>query len=233
MSNDTLLLVASTTASIGLLIVTSLYTIHTSKMVKDARNKALQDGFLKEMDSIVGPLKSRIGKYQYYEPIYITPEYEKAASEFSENIKKNKYLVPKDLRVLIDNYFIALEMHEVELRKIRYELKQLPLSEYVMPYIGPAPVNEGNGSYLENIRSYIRALDPNSDPNRDFTNKLTYFHDIVQEGHTFEGKYSIKNARFDLEEAVKIRYTDLEDIIESLRIELDKNKNRRFWEFWK
>lgn len=225
MSNDTLLLVASTTASIGLLIVTFFYTRYTSQMVKDASNKARQDGFLKEMDSIVGPLKSRIGKYQYYEPIYITSEYKKSASDFSENIKKNKYLVPKDLRDLIDNYFIALEKHEVMLRGIRYRLKQSPDYKDVMSSVGPAPVNEGNYSYLQNIYTLIKSYP-------DLTGDLNYFHDIAQEGYIFDG-YSIKDARTKLEDAVKSRYNYLENTIEQLRIELETNKKHRLWEFWK
>lgn len=219
MSIDTLFLVAG-------LIVTFLYTIYTSKMVKDARNKALQDGFIKEMDSIVGPLKSRIGNYQYYEPTYITPKNKKCAFEFSENIKKNKYLVPKDLRDLIDNYFTALDKHEVEIRGIRYRMEQSPHYLDVMPYIGPVPVNEGNGNYLKYILTLCESYP-------DLKSDLRSLHDIVQEGYTFKDGSSIKGARDDLENAVKKRYNYLENIIEQLRIELETNKKHEFWKFWK
>lgn len=203
------------------------------------RNKILQDSYLKEMDSIIGPLRSKIGKYQYYEPIHVTPENEREASLFWEKIKKNRYLVPKDLRDLIERYLTVLEVQGKEIRKTRYELEEMThphgeaaneafLSKMDLSksasniidtsYIGPAPVDEGLGSYLKKIEDLAKS------PNKDLANRLRHFHSIAQEGYGFKdaNNYSVKNTRFDLEKAGTDRYNYLENTIEKLRTEIER-----------
>jgi hypothetical protein len=193
--------------------------------------------YLREMDSIIGPLRSKIGKYQYYEPIHVTPENENEASLFWENIKKNKYLAPKDLGDLIERYLMVLDVQRKEIRRMRYEINEMirPHGEAAneaflsktdlsksasniidMSYIGPAPVNEGFGSYLKKIEVLKKS------PNRDLANKLSYFHDIAQEGYIFRdaNSYSVRDTRFDLEKAVIERYNYLENTIKKLRMEI-------------
>jgi hypothetical protein len=72
------------------------------------------------------------------------------------------------------------------------------------------------------------------------SSRLNYFRDISQEGHIFKTRNdrgqiidSVKNARFNLEEAVKQRYNDLEKNIEKLRAENEKSLDHSVWQFWK
>jgi hypothetical protein len=111
-------------ANIALVIVTLFYTIYTNKIVKDGRNRILQDNFTKEMDSIIGPLKSRIEHFQEYEPLYLQDIDIPHANTFRENIKKYKFLAPNNLRILIEDYLALLEKEDEELRKIRYEIRE-------------------------------------------------------------------------------------------------------------
>lgn len=200
------------------------------------KNKILQESYLKEMDSIIGPLKSKIGNYQYYEPIHVTPENEKEASLFWENIKKNKYLVPKDLRDLIERYLMVIDVQKKEIQMTRYKINELirhgeatdkaslskkDLSAFKiidMSCIGPAPVNEGFGSYLAKLEEFRKS------PNSDLAKEFIYFHDIAQEGYVFRyaNNHSVKDTRFDLEEALTNRYNYLENTIEKLRIEIER-----------
>lgn len=213
--------------------------IQNNENIVITKNKVLQESYLKEMDSIVGPLRSKIGKYQYYEPIHVTLENEKEASLYLENIKKNKYLVPKDLRDPIERYLMVLDVQRKVISRIRYEINEMnhPHGEAAnvaflsktdlsksesniidMSYIGPAPVNEGFGSYLKNIEDLMKST------NEDLAKKLSYFRDIAQEGYGFgdANNYSVRDTRFDLEKAATARYNYLENAIEKIRMEIER-----------
>jgi len=212
------------------------------------RNKILQESYLKEMDSVLGPLKSRIGYFKYYEPLYLQKTDEANATEFRENIKKNKFLVPKKLRLIIEKYLLVCENQSNEIRKMRYEIREEinrmtkmakqgssqtqtshegPQKEHeIINLIGPAPVNEGYGTYIKNIEDWIKHY-----PNSDLSKKLSYFLDIAHDGHkyTFLSEdhsiiiTSVELERGELEAAIKERYNYLEQKVEELRTEIEKD----------
>ena len=193
------------------------------------KNKILQESYIKETDSIVGPLKSRLGYFKSYEPLYLLETEEAKASEFWDNIKKNKFLAPKDLRVIIEKYLLVKEIQDRELQKIRYEIRQSTNSAQIHEInklINPAPVNDGYGTYLKNIENAVAEFGHGT----DLSNKLNYFHQMSQEGYNYKFSAenesvitSVKSERYDLEIAVKKRYNYLEQKIEELRTEIEKN----------
>jgi len=238
-------------------------------MVKDGRNRILQESFIKEMDSIIGPLESRAGRYKNYEPLYLQDNDRPKATAFWENIKKNKFLAPENLRLLIENYLTIFEEQEKELRKTRYEIRESRkeafkkiqvaanddpmitkskardgeqlagtlVSEHINALIRIAPSDEGYGTYVKDLENIIAFWGPEL----DLSKKMNYFRELSQEGYIYRFARndrgpvidSIINTRSTLEAAVKQRYSDLEQCIEELRAESEKNLKHGLWQFWK
>jgi len=185
----------------------------------------------KEMDFIVGPLKSKIGHFKAFEPLFLEEDNEQRSISFWEDIKRNLYLTSDDLHSNIEKYLAAFEEQKRELGKVRYEIKEKAdtygkgkkIPEWTLPryrdLFNPAPINEGYNSYLKSIENYNKEIGYDS----DYGKSRSWFFSLASEFHKYDirvngnsDKVSIHDAREDLEHVVQRRYN-------ALKIELSKS----------
>jgi hypothetical protein len=98
--------------------------------IKIEEEKRHREELIKEMDQLIGPLHSKIGRYQTLEPIYLDDKTEDEARIFWEKIRENEYLAQLDLKTLIDYYMkIMLDMG-AEYKKARQHLSRAISERY-------------------------------------------------------------------------------------------------------
>ena len=175
----------------------------------------------KEMDFVVGPLRSKIGSYKVYEPLYLEKVMSEQSIAFWEDIKKNLYLTSDDLRLNIDRYLAVFEEQSELLRRTRYDIKyhvdsychEHGIAETAIPrykvLFNPAPISEGYNSYLKNIENGNKEIGYDSAYGKIRANLL----ELINENHKYDIRVddqvdivSIHDARYHLENAVKRRY---------------------------
>lgn len=186
----------------------------------------------KEMDFVVGPLRSKIGSYKIYEPLFIQEDDKQRSIAFWEDIKRNLYLASSDLRVNVEKYLAVFEEQKNQLRTARYTVQE-KANNYdkekgrgftetgrgrYLDLHKPAPINEGYNSYLKSIEDGNKQIDSNS----NYGKTRSLILEIANEGHNYDihvddQKYnvSIKEVRRDLEQAIQVRY-------DAIKHELDR-----------
>lgn len=165
-----------------------------------------------EMDKLVAPLISmaRTG-FEYYEPAHLNEKYIAEADTYWKDIRKNAYLASDDLYEAIEKYLKVCELQKEALRKVRYEINTIDSTPPKILF-DPAPIYEGFGTYLQAIEKLRDA----KGSEKNYANKISWLHDIVQEGHLHEILYkggvlriSARIARLDLIESIEKRYETL------------------------
>ena len=227
----------SACSTYAVVLVTLVYAITTSEQLKEMQSQRqlmadqLEENrrddkiqrLNKEMDFVVGPLRSKIGSYKIYEPLFIEECNKQASISFWEGIKKNLYLASADLRINVDKYLAVFEEQQEQLRKARYGLQEFAISYGLEKGTGsietsmsrysilfkPAPVNEGYNSYLKSIE------DSNNEIGYDnsYGKTRSWIWQLANERHRYDirvddqiYKVSIYEARENLERAVELRY---------------------------
>lgn len=225
------LVYAITTSEQRDVMASQLKEMHSQrKLMTDQLEETRREGKIrrlsKEMDFVVGPLRSKIGSYKVYEPLYLEEDNEQRAIVFWEDIKKNLYLTSADFRVKVEKYLAVFEEQKKALRKTRYDLKyhvgvyskeheiaERALDRYKVLF-RPAPVNEGYNSYLKFIEDSNKEIGYDS----SYGKIRVLFFELAQEGHKYDirvdehlDKISIYDARDALERAAKQRYDTVKD----------------------
>ena len=78
-------------------------------------NVIREERYHKEMDLLIKKLYNNRDKYEQFEPHHVDPndsKEEQRALEFWKEIRENKYLAPKELRDIIDQYLKLVDEHE-------------------------------------------------------------------------------------------------------------------------
>lgn len=175
----------------------------------------------KEMDFVVGPLRSKIGSFKVYEPLFLEECNEQTSIAFWEDIKKNLYLASADLHVIVMKYLAVFEEQKEKLRKTRYEVRIMAdnyvhengivesMKDRYLVLLRPAPVNEGYNSYLKFIEDGNKQIGYDS----SYGKTRSWFLELANENHIYDirvdgnlDRISIHYARDDLERAVQQRY---------------------------
>jgi hypothetical protein len=87
-----------------------------------------EERYHKEMDLLIKKLYNNRDEYEQFEPHHVDPnntEEEKQALEFWKEIRENKYLAPKELRDIIDQYLKLVNEHEKNILKSRTTLSDI------------------------------------------------------------------------------------------------------------
>lgn len=239
---STALTLLSACSTYAVVLVTLVYAITTSEqrdvmasqlnemqgqrqLMADQLEEIRREGKIqrlnKEMDFVVGPLRSKIGSYKVYEPLYLEKVMSEQSTAFWEDIKKNLYLTSDDLRVNIDRYLAVFEEQSELLRRTRYDIKyhvdsychDHGIAETEIPrykvLFNPAPICEGYNSYLKYIENGNKEIGYDSAYGKFRANLL----ELINENHKYDIRIddqvdivSIHDARYHLENAVKRRY---------------------------
>jgi hypothetical protein len=184
------------------------------------RYHRLQD----EMDKLVAPLDSMVRTgFEYYEPVHLNEKYVIEDEAYWRVIRKNVYLASDNLHEAIEKYFKVCEKQKEALRKVRYEIQAIDSTPRKILF-DPAPVEEGFGSYLREIKDLQDAKGSET----DYAKKINWLHDIVQEGYMYPIRYkdevlkiSVKDARIDLKDAIETRYKTLLKQLKDVEKDLD------------
>jgi hypothetical protein len=87
-----------------------------------------EERYFKEMDLLVKKLFQNRDRYELFEPHHVDPndpEEEKRANEFWREIRENKYLAPKELRNIIEQYLKLVNQHKQNILRNRITLSDL------------------------------------------------------------------------------------------------------------
>ncbi|MHB8119628.1 MAG: hypothetical protein ACYDHX_13025 [Methanothrix sp.] len=204
-------------ATVLLAIATVAMAYYSWKVHKSNQDFLREGRLFKEMDQLIELIASKIGKLKEFEPLHVKPENIKEASEFRELIKKNKYLAPKDLQILISKYLAALDEYEKDLSSARYDLKMNLPAEMMLYFDAPLPVKEGEGSYKTNIENILEHLD-----DEDKHKRIAHFRNVINKDIfdiRIDGnltKVSLNSVRFDLERAIEKRNKELGERISAV-----------------
>ena len=249
---STALTLLSACSTYAVVLVTIFYAITTSEqrdvmvsqlkemdgqrqLMADQLKEIRQDGKIqrlhKEADFVVGPLRSKIGSYKVYEPLFLEECNQQRSIAFWEDIKKNLYLTSADLRVNVEKYLAVFEEQKKQLRKARYEIRGMAdnyghengiaereLDRYKI-LLRPAPVDEGYNSYLKFIEGGNKKIGYDSSYGKTRSRIL----ELVNENYQYDirveeriDKISIYDARRNLECSVKQRYEGIKDELSEL-----------------
>jgi hypothetical protein len=215
-----------------------------NKNINISKDKIVLEGYIKEMDSIVGPLWSKSEALRSYEPIHINnweSDWDKA-EKFWELINGSKYLVPKALRSDLQIYMLAYKRQKdlliekrAQLRRVNSVRRETPLSPGFMMalpavdisvYSPPVPLDStGYLGYVERISHIIDNLENQSEIKIALTDYLKvikedeYIYTLVYNNKTI--RTTITDVRQKLIDAINQRYADLEQWIENLRNEIE------------
>jgi hypothetical protein len=209
--------------------------------------------YSKEMDLLVKNLNQYKDKYEQFEPHHVDPnhpEEKKQADEFWREIRENKYLAPKELGDIIDNYLKLVDEHERNILKNRTTLsdllgKRCKMIERSMKHEGytPSPIAICIKDKLCPLLGEKGLINPmplddrlrteylnkwreeilhtlDTDPQEELRGPAWSYYDAIYKPE-INGPDCLIGPRFDLKDAVGKRYKELEEKTRNIKANLE------------
>jgi hypothetical protein len=216
-------------ATIVLAFMTYLLAKDSSKNIKLSKENLIGQHLLREMDQLIKPLYENRNNFEELESCHeVTPNKE----SFWKKRESDKYLAPKDLRHLIEEYLgIDKEMykrmvdinndiweildhspHADKYRDLKSSIYSEGTSRYNFHLVGSAE----RGFWLEHVNELIANLEPDS----KIFEYVTQLKDLV------ESDKDLTEKRKKLIEMVEARYKELEYMIDNIRASLEEEQQK-------
>jgi len=206
--------------TILLAIATFILARDSSKNIEISKNNLSQQNLDREMEHLIKPLYRERERLEDLE--YVHAFNNNDVRVFWGNIFTEKYLAPKSLRDLLDEY---LKINKEWVDKIsstrekisfahREERKSIPQTTeftYLFDHFHRLPKKELRENELQNLYNLIDKLNPESKTRKC----IEEFMGIIKEDTVLEAK------RLELKNEVESRYKELEEMMDKIRDSLE------------